>query len=135
MDYNDRELLDYIVEGNEEAMKLLYEKYEPYIFSQAKKFHAHAPSAGLEVSDLKQEGMIALSEAINGYREVKDATFYTFATTCIKRRLISSIIASKRLKHKFLNESVPLDQEGVDGATISLDNVLINESLNPENLK
>lgn len=134
MDYNDRELLDYILDGNEEALTILYEKYEPYIVSQAKKFHAHAISSGLEVSDLKQEGMIALNEAIHGYKDAKDTTFYTFAITCIKRRLISSIIASKRLKHKFLNESVSLDQEGIDGATMSLDNLLVNENSNPEHV-
>ena len=134
MDYNDRELLDYILEGNEEATTILYNKYEPYIVSQAKKFHTHAISAGLEVSDLKQEGMIALNEAIHGYKDVKDTTFYTFATTCIKRRLISAIIAAKRLKHKFLNESVSLDQEGIDGAMMSLDNILVNENSNPENV-
>ncbi len=133
MDYNDRELLDYILEGNEDATKILYEKYEPYIASQAKKFYLYVSNAGLEVNDLKQEGMIALNEAIHGYKDIKDTTFYTYATTCIKRRLISSIIAAKRLKHKFLNESISLDQE-VDGNNVSLDNILINESSNPENV-
>jgi RNA polymerase sporulation-specific sigma factor len=132
VDYNDRELLDYILEGNEDALNILYEKYEPYITNQAKKFYMYALNSGLEVSDLKQEAMIALNEAIHNYNETKDTTFYTYATTCIKRRLISSIISSKRLKHKFLNESVPLDQEGVDGVTVSLDNILINENLDPE---
>ena len=132
MDYNDRELLDLIAEHNEDALQIMYKKYEPYIANQARTFYSSAPYVGLEVSDFKQEAMIALTEAMQSYNMNLDVTFFTYATTCIQRRLISSLIGAKRQKHKILNESIPLEQKTNDGVAISLDNFLINDSMNPE---
>ncbi len=134
MDYNDRELLDLIAENNEDALQIMYQKYEPYIVKQAKKFYNSAPYVGLEASDFKQEGMIALTEAMQTYNMNLDVTFFTYATTCIQRRMVSSLIGAKRQKHKILNESVPLDQKTSEGIEVSLDNVLVNDSMNPENV-
>lgn len=134
MDYNDQELLDYIHEGNEEAMQILYEKYDPYIQSKAKKLLHSTSNIGLDLNDLIQEGMIALNEAIKSFKPSKDATFYTFATTCIDRRMISSMIGAQRLKHKILNESISIEQELNDGSNISLENMVVNKETDPENV-
>lgn len=134
MDYNDLELLDYISEGNEEAFSILYEKYEPYIHGRAKRLLHSASNVGLDLADLTQEGRIALNEAIRTFKTSKDTTFYTYATTCIERRMISAVISAQRLKHKFLNESISIDQELNDGTNVSLENMIINRDNNPENV-
>ena len=134
MDYNDRELLDLIAEKNEDALQIMYQKYEPYITKQANTFYASAPHIGLEASDFKQEGMIALTEAIQSYNMTLDVTFFTYATTCIQRKMISTLIGSKRQKHKILNESIPLEQKTSDGVEISLENKIRSDSTNPEKL-
>ena len=132
MDYNDRELLDLIAEHNEDALQIMYKKYEPYLVTQARTFYNSAPYVGLEVSDFRQEGMIALTEAIQSYDMNLNVTFFTYATTCIQTRMISSLIGAKRQKHKILNESVPLEQKTSDGSELSLDNFLVNDNMNPE---
>lgn len=134
MDYNDRELLDFISENNEDALQILYQKYEPYISKQAHNFYTSSPNIGLEMSDFKQEGMMALTEAIQSYNMNLDVTFFTYATTCIQRRMVSSLIGAKRQKHKILNESLPLEQKTSDGIEVSLENILSNDSMNPEKI-
>lgn len=110
-DYNDNELLSFVYENSEEANEILFKKYEPLIVSIATKMIKYCSSSGFEVSDLVQEGMVALNIAINRYKENKDVTFYTFAKTCIERRLLSIVISTKRLKNKALNESLSIEND------------------------
>lgn len=133
MDYstlNDYELISYVNENNEEANNLIIKKYEPLIVSIVNRMVEYCPYLGLEKSDLVQEGMIGLNHAIGYFNEQRDITFYTYAKTCIERRLISVIVSAKRLKHKTLNESVSFDTEE-DG---ELDYFLKDDSMNPENI-
>lgn len=132
MDYNDQELLEYVYENHEEAIEIIYKKYEPMIKSTARKLFGYCVSTGLEMNDLIQEGMIALNDAINSYKNNKDTSFYTFAKTCIQRRMISVITSSRRLKHKILNESISLDYTNDDGDNVSLGNLFSNSQDNPE---
>lgn len=130
-EYNDQELLDYISE-NEEYEELIYKKYDPLINSYAKKYYPYCKNYGVEVSDLVQEGMLALNKAIIQYKETKNTTFYTFAKTCIERRMLNVIATTRRLKHKFLNESVSFDLTSNKDDSVSLENLFYDEKENPE---
>lgn len=133
-DYNDNELLNYISESNEEASEILYEKYRPLIYKLAKKLYdSSCKSIGLELNDLIQEGMLGLNSAINHYNEAKDNMFYTFAKTCIERRMISTVVSAKRLKHKILNDSIPIEIQ-YDDNNFSLDYLFGDSEYNPENI-
>ena len=128
-DFNDFELLSYVSENNEDANNILIKKYEPLINKIASKMILYCKNNGLEKSDLIQEGMIGLNSAINRYREQNNVLFYTYAKTCIERRIISTVIASNRNKNKILNESLSLDDEET-----SLFNFIKDSTLNPEKL-
>ena len=110
-DYNDYELLSYIAEGNEEANNIIIKKYEPLINKIAIKMLPYCKNNGLEKSDLVQEGMIGLNHAIERYQERENILFYTYAKTCIERKIISVVISSNRSKNKILNESISYDDE------------------------
>lgn len=129
-DLNDYELISYINENSEEANNIILKKYEPLINSIVNRMMKYCPYLGLEKSDLVQEGLIGLNHAIGYFNEQKDITFYTYAKTCIERRLISVIISAKRLKHKNLNESISFDSES-EG---TLDFLLKDDSTNPEKI-
>ncbi len=126
-EYNDEELLSYIREQNEEANELMFKKYKPLIKNIAQK-HYRYNNRGLELSDLIQEGMIALSYAIVSYKSDKDASFYTYAKTCIERRIISIMVGTTRLKNKYLNESLPIES---DNEKVDLLNFISDDSFNP----
>lgn len=129
-DYNDNEILSYIYENNEEANEILYKKYEPLITSIATRLFKYCKATGLELNDLIQEGMIALNNAINHYDESKDILFYSFAKTCIERKMISTIISTRRQKHRILNSSISF--ESFEDEQNKLDSILSDNSLNPE---
>ena len=129
MEYNDYELVCYISEGNEEANNIMLEKYQPLINSISLKMLKYCGNNGIEYNDLKQEGMIGLTHAINTFSDQKNSSFYTYAKTCIERKIISAVISSNRLKHKVLNESISYDSE--DNI---LDKTLKDDRSNPEKI-
>lgn len=134
-DFNDNELLSYIAENNEEATEILYKKYMPLVTKFAKKMYIYVKNTGVEVNDLIQEGMLGLSNAIHEYNENKNTLFYTFAKTCIERKIITAVTASRRLKHKPLNDSLPLETTKVtDDNLVFLEEIIGDNKENPENM-
>jgi len=125
---NDNELIYYAYENDEEAHSMLLIKYEPLIHSIANRMLKSCPYIGIETSDMVQEGMMGLSHAINYFNEQKDITFYTYAKTCIERRLISTIVAAKRHKHRVLSDSISFS---IDDEDSSFEKILRDNSLDP----
>lgn len=132
-DFNDFELLSYIGEQNEEASEILYKKYQPLIKSVATRVYKQARNkAGIELSDLIQEGMVGFSYAIKNYNEHNGAMFFTYAKTCIERKVLSTVISAGRLKHRILNESISFNAQADHNEQIDIDSYLSDNSTNPE---
>lgn len=106
---NDYELLNYVAENIEEANDIIVDKYRPLVISICNKMAKYINNCGIDRNDLIQEGMLGLTNAICYFKDQKEATFYTYATTCIKRKVISAIVTANRQKHKILNESISYD--------------------------
>ena len=113
-EYNDYEILDVVSEGNEEALELIIKKYQPVIKYIAGRKIKIASNLGLDMSDLYQEGMIGLVEAINDFKAAKGVTFYTFANLCINRQINSALTKNNRDRDKILNNSLSLDKKVAD---------------------
>lgn len=133
-DYNDYELLSYISEKNEEASEVLFEKYRPLILATANRMLGYCKNTGLELNDLIQEGMLGLNLAMNSFNEEKDTSFYTYAKMCIERKIISQVVASRRLKHKVLNDSLSLENTDENNTDYVYDKSLTDNSYNPEEI-
>ena len=131
-DFSDSELVYYVKENNEDASMIIFKKYEPLIAKISKKMCLYIKHNGIEIQDLMQEGRLGLNAAILSFDDSKDNLFYTFAKTCIERRMISLIVASRRQKHKILNESLSLEFAEEDGAIGNLEAVLSDKAENPE---
>ena len=129
-DINDYEVLS-MVADNEDATELLFKKYKPLIIGLAKKTYGMNQNTGFDLNDLIQEGMIGFSTAINTFDENKDTTFFTYAKTCVERRLYSLIKSASRFKHQILNESYSVEDLASDNK--SLENLLEDSTSNPEN--
>ena len=131
-DYNDNELIYYVSENNEDAKEIIYEKYKPFIEKAALKMINYNNCNGIEFADLKQEGLVGLSQAINTYNEKKETSFYTYAKVCIERQMISLLRKNKTLGNKILNESISF-QNNSENDFIK-ESILIDETKNPENI-
>ena len=82
-------------------------------------------NGGVDLNDLIQEGMLGLNEAINSFREDKEANFGTYARLCIQRKIMSLVRSTKSQKNMILNSSFSLEDED------SFDRYLSDNSLNP----
>ena len=131
-DLNDNELLSYIAESNGEASDIIYHKYEPLIAKTAKRMYMYCKNNGLELNDLIQEGMLGLNQAITTYNDQKEASFFTYAKTCIERRIITLVVSTTRLKHRILNNSLSLETTYDDSETSKLEAIIKDSEDNPE---
>lgn len=117
-DYNDNELIYLIYDFNEDANRILHEKYYKIIKIKVAKYRSLAKRMGLDTCDLMQEGLLGLEEAINSYRDNKDMKFSSFANMCIERQILSVVNYHSRKKHTFLNDSCSIDAEDEKGRTM-----------------
>ncbi|MCI6165163.1 MAG: RNA polymerase sporulation sigma factor SigH [Lachnospira sp.] len=131
--YSDEELVNLYRQGNEQAVEYLFEKYKNLVRKKAKAMYL----AGGDNDDLIQEGMIGLYKAVRDYKEERDASFFTFASMCINRQMITAVTASNRKKNIPLNSYVSFDSpvSGEEDSDMKLADVLppSNEQ-NPEKL-
>lgn len=66
---------------------------------------------GIEAEDLFQEGLIALHTAVNTFSEEKGASFRTYATVCIRNRLVSAVRAANNSKNRINNTAISLEEQ------------------------
>ena len=107
---NDNELIYLCCDNNEDAINLMIDKYKNVILSTLKDYMKEYNIIGVEVSDLYQEGLIGLMQAIQNYDTSRDVLFYTYASTCIRTSIISAIRQTFRKKNRILNNSYSLDK-------------------------
>jgi RNA polymerase sporulation-specific sigma factor len=108
-DLNDNELLSMIKESSEEAKDLIFKKYKYIIDIEMRKYANMARSLGYDYNDLYQDALVGFSDAINSYRDDKNAALASFITLCVDRKLQVSIKKAGRLKNKLLTESLSLE--------------------------
>lgn len=131
-DLNDYELLSYVSES-EEANEIIFNKYKPLIVGTSNKMFKYCKNSGLDINDVIQEGLVGLNIAIKTFSEHKETSFYTYALKCINSRIVSLIVSSKRLKNKYLNDSVFLELSDSDISN-NYGKDLVDNSYNPENI-
>lgn len=84
---------------------------------------------GFEYKDLYQEALVGYSDAINSYKDDKNASLSTFITLCVDRRLQNTIKKAGRIKNKILLESLSLDHV-YDNYEIPLRDIISDNSIN-----
>ena len=131
---NDNELL-YMVNEDEEAYNLLYNKYRDIIYKIALKYSKGSNSVGIDINDLILEGNIGLDNAIKNYKtdNKNEASFKTFLYLCIERQIISLIRKATIKRNSILNNSSYYEPEILeniedDNKTDILEEILLKES-------
>ena len=110
-------------------MKKFDKKIKP--LQGLQRFFAYAT---VKLPDVVQEGMIGLFKAIRNYDPEREASFKTYADTCINSQIITAIKNANRKKHQPLNESLSLSKTVIDGDwETTMENLLRDsEENNPE---
>ena len=107
--------------GDDEAMNKLLSRYKTLVLSVTRKYFL----INNEPSDLVQEGMIGLFNAIRSFDKSSHVSFYSYARLCIKRQVQSAVISNNRLKNQMLNTYFSINNQG---------KILLTESRGDEKL-
>lgn len=103
---NDEQLAKLAREGQEEALTLLIHRYAPMVKLLAASFS----SQQFETEDLAQEGMMGLLSAVRTYNS-DSASFRTYASVCVKNRILSEVKRSGAAKQVPVSELISMDDE------------------------
>lgn len=98
MEYNDYELVYLSQEKNEDAYKILLNKYMPIIISKLKPYMSRSK---VPYEDLLIGALVGFQNAIDSFKTQEKATFYTFLLICIERELEKKC---GRITQKKINE-------------------------------
>lgn len=90
--FNDNELLYLIQEGNEEALEIMFQKYEPLIKAKVKKFNIEE----ILVEDFIQEGRLMLHKAIKLYDSASKKTFNKYFDLIMTNQFITLLRKNKK---------------------------------------
>lgn len=115
--YSDEELVTLAKSGDRQAVSELISRYICTVEQRAKSFANAVPD------DLIQEGLMGLLKAVQTFDSSKNAGFYTYATVCVKNRMIS---AYKKYSVNFDEVSQDEAAEGHDPADIP-ENILLEK--------
>ena len=105
---SDESLVKLAQEGSSPAYELLIDKYKHVAKINARKYYI----VGAENEDVIQEAMIGIFKAIRDFDENAGTKFSSFLQLCIDNQIKTAINAANRQKHKLLNESLSIFDEG-----------------------
>ena len=104
VDEAEKEIITLAQQGCSEALNKIMSKYKQIIQYKAKSYCFRMS----DIDDYCQEGMIALSEAVDSYNPNKQAQFNTFAEICIERKIISYLRKQTNQKNELLTTSLSI---------------------------
>lgn len=132
-DYNDYELVSYVAEKNEDAEKIILEKYKPLVYSMAiqtfkawKKYYC-----SLQFDELYKVALEALYSAICSYNGARDCSFSWYCNVCVSNSMKNYIASLSNKKNMFNCNTYSLSE--VDDVFL-YNNSLISDSSNPLNM-
>lgn len=118
MDYSDEELYSLSQEGSEEAKNMLYDKYKHIVDVLIKKHLKIIINSGIDIKEVEQEAFFAFSDALNSYRDDKNASIGTFISLCVDRRIKKVIKSQSGEKAKVLGNIYSLDYDYEEGLSL-----------------
>ena len=122
----ERQCLEQMANGNEEARNILIERNLRLVAHVAKKYS----TANVDQDDLISIGTIGLIKGINSYKLDKGSKLSTYVSRCIDNEILMHLRSTKKLGAEvYLNEPIGKDK---DDNVVTLQEVLENDERNIE---
>ncbi|MBO5395229.1 MAG: sigma-70 family RNA polymerase sigma factor [Clostridia bacterium] len=103
----DEELSLMAQNGDETALNDLLQRYKSLVNKISRSYFL----LGGEIEDIVQEGMIGLYKAIKNFSTSKNASFKTFAATCIKHQIQTAVKMASSERNKVLSTAIPIAEK------------------------
>ncbi len=108
---HDFELLYYVHQGQEEAIRILVKRYEPMICAIARKVHQRYRQTSVSYEDLVQAGKLAFMEAIHAYCDDRNRSFQGYSYMCVECEIKSAVRFYFSNKQKSVTLSLSMNNE------------------------
>lgn len=102
---DDTELIRRYHNGEQEAFQQLAVRYIFVIRNKSSDLY----HMGIEKDDLFQEGLLGLHNAVRSFDENGSASFGTYASVCIRNKLVSAVRNANAEKNKINNAASSID--------------------------
>ena len=107
----EKEMLDRLASGDDEARKNLVEKNLRLVVYIAKNFE----NSGVNIEDLISIGTIGLMKGVNSFNAEKNIKLATYASRCIENEILMYLRKSQKTKSEVsIDEPINTDSEGND---------------------
>ena len=117
VDRSDETLCQQAAAGDRQSEELLITRYTQLVRCISRPLFL----MGADQEDLIQEGMYGLFRAIHKFEPQRGVSFRTFASHCVRRRMLSAIRDASGEKHQPLNSALSLDDEPQESIAYSDD--------------
>jgi len=126
---SDYELIYYVRQKDEESQLLLIQRYHRTIWAIIHSIIPSPKPAYIDLDDLYQEGLIGLLEAVDNYKEDKEASFGTFARVCVEREIRSLLRKYRSGSYSLLSKAMSLDMSvSEDDNVVLMDTVACSKT-------
>ena len=113
----ERELIDRLMHGDNEAKSILIERNIRLVIYVAKKFENN----GVEMEDVVSIGSIGLIKAINSFKGDKNIKIATYASRCIENEILMYLRKLNRQKNEIsIDDPINVDSEGNELSFVDL---------------
>ena len=86
MEFQDEELTLMVNENNEDAKNALFEKYSYIIDIIIAKYKKTIYALNIDMSEIRQDAMVAFSDALVRFSSSKETSLPTFITVGVERK-------------------------------------------------
>ena len=130
MEFNDEKLITMFSENDEDAKNILYDKYSYIISIILAKYKRTIYALGIDISEVKQEAMLAFTDALIKYSSDKSTSLPTFISLVVERKIQNCIRKAETTKNKVNTEAYSLEAE-YEVFKRPLEEILGDSSLDP----
>lgn len=130
MKFNDEKLITMFSENDEDAKNILYDKYSYIISIILAKYKRTIYALGIDISEVKQEAMLAFTDALIKYSSDKSTSLPTFISLVVERKIQNCIRKAETTKNKVNTEAYSLEAE-YEAFKRPLEEILGDSSLDP----
>ncbi len=125
---SDKELIELIRSGNKDARDFLMEKYKRLAIKITRRYFL----VGEEFEDLLQEAWLGLVDAFEKYDLQSTASFSTFASLCITRKVQTAVKHANSKKNEPLKDYFSIQPTGEPDEEDDVVIVIPSSLLSPE---
>lgn len=129
-DISDDELHYMTLDENEDVKNYLLKKYKYIINASIKKYKKYAKCNNVDIAEMYSEGLYGFTDAINCYSQDKEASFKTFATICVERRISKYIRKCNNRQMQLESNMYSLDYMYGEGDR-SLISIVSDDTMDP----